>query len=133
MNKQYLKFAIGIIAVILIGFFLILSVGTKKNQIGKSLGSIDEGTYKYQQTSTTSTEKDIINNSAVLHRIIVGTSDSAGYITLIDSVTPITSSTTVFHIAGDTLKGVYEVGAYFTNGIMAIVSQSDVTFIFSPR
>lgn len=133
MNKQYFKVGIGIMIAVLVGFALILSGGTKKNKIGNSLGSIDEGTYKYQQTSTTSTEKDIINNSAVLHRIIVGTSDTAGYITLIDSATPITSSTTVFHIAGDTLKGVYEVGAYFANGIMAIVSQSDVTFIFSPR
>ena len=74
----------------------------------------------------------ISTDAAILERIIVGADVGSSIIEVSNSSTDGDGDVKVL-LAGDALKGVYEIGAEFRDGITAdITLQSNVSFVWRP-
>lgn len=123
-----------LVGVIVFGLLLMAVVFCYRNDNikGALLGSTGtiEGTANYYADATH--DEVITTNPAVLHRILIGTT-TGGQIQISDheanAVSNIVSFTT-----GTDLQGVWDIGIYFSDGIVfTTTAQDKVTFIWSPR
>jgi hypothetical protein len=83
---------------------------------------------KYQATAAANV---VVKASAgYLERIIIGASVGSSVVEISNHASD-GDGAVVFYLAGDTLQGVYEVGAEFPAGITAdLTNQTQVTFIY---
>jgi len=118
--------ALIVLAVVLVVFFR--SPANEEASMG--YGGIPESIVAY---ATASTGEAIYMGAVFLDRMIVGLDESDATVSLIDAVTDSSSATVFFDIRGDTLQGVYEIGARLHEGIFYTTSGSiNATFIFRP-
>ena len=82
---------------------------------------------------TTATNETISLGPGYLQRVIVGENVTSSLVEISDNVTD-SSAETFFRISGNTLQGVYDIGASVASGIAATVSgMLNATFIFLPK
>jgi len=82
--------------------------------------------------ATTGADKVISTCSAYLERIIVGKSVGSSVIEVSNSASDGDGDVKVY-LAGDTLLGVYEIGAEFSKGLCAdLANQTNVAFVWRP-
>jgi len=118
-----------IIAVVIVLLGLATFSAVQKKGVDPFGSAGIEGTYSY----TSSGDTVVIKEPAIFHRMIVGSAVTSAEISILDSDTT-TGSTTIVKFDEDDLVGVYDIGAYCTNGITVVSSgQTNYTIIFSPR
>lgn len=83
-------------------------------------------------TAAAGADKIVTAGPAILERIIVGADVGTSVIEVSDSATDGDGNVKIY-LAGNTLQGVYDVGAIFRKGITSDISnQTHVTFIWRP-
>lgn len=121
-----------IISVVIVLALVVLWAAQEKGVTPFGSSGVIEGTPYYMATAASNTL--VTGESAVLHRIVIGTTIADSSISITDADTGTGEDSIVWHASANDLKGVWDVGIYFTSGIIVSSSrQSDVTFIFSPR
>lgn len=122
---------IGIVLIILVVVLVVFfrSTPTEDVPFGLSGGVISGSILQYV---TSSSGETLHTGALFLHRVVVGADVTNALISIIDATTS-SGQSVFFQISGNSLQGVYEIGANLSTGIWVTVSgQNNATFIFTP-